>query len=74
MTPKTAERQHIVRERVFIPSQLDEVMFVLRETRATGTLTVSFNQGGVGTVRFVETQKLEIVLDTPAVAVADSHS
>ena len=74
MTPKTAERQHIVRERDFIPSQLDEVMFVLRETRATGTLTVSFNQGGVGTVRFVETQRVQISLDTRLAADAESHS
>lgn len=74
MTPKTAERQHIVRERVFLPSQLDEVMFVLHETRATGTLTVSFHQGGVGTVRFTETQRVTISLDKHAAITADSHS
>ena len=68
------ERHHVVRERTYRPSQLAEVMQSLHESHATGTLSIDIHEGGVGSVRFTETQKLAIVLDRRPPLDADSHS
>ncbi len=71
------ERHHVVRERIYPPSQLAEVMQHLHESRATGTLSIDVREGGIGSVRFTETQKLPSIpnsLDNAATVTADSHT
>lgn len=56
-TPAAAEQQHIVRERLFLITP-EDVLELLSATRATGTLVIDLNQGGVGSIRFTERKKI----------------
>ena len=52
-----SESHHLVRERRFdARTPLDDIARTLRESRATGTLTVDLAQGGVASVTFRERQ------------------
>ena len=53
------ETHHLHRERAFSPSaNINEILRNLRETHATGTLSVDINEGGVGSIRFSERKKV----------------
>lgn len=58
-----SESHHLVRERQFPNENIAEIIRSLRESSATGTLSIDFANGGVGTIRFSERKK--ITLDTP---------
>jgi len=49
----------VVRERTFSPDDFQRLMQMLLEERATGTVLLDLNQGGVRNVRFREEQRLE---------------
>ena len=49
----------MVRERTFSPDDFQRLMQMLLEERATGTVLLDLNQGGVRNVRFREEQRLE---------------
>jgi hypothetical protein len=54
-----SESHHIVHDRVFPASRdLNFIEQILRESGATGTLSVDFSSGGVGTIRFSERKKI----------------
>lgn len=54
-----SESHHIVRERQFSPATpLDEIRRTLHDSRATGTLSIDFSDGGIGTIRFSERKKI----------------
>lgn len=55
------ETTTVTREQHF-PSAVDIVhlMRELRRRRATGKLCVDYNQGGIGSVRFSESQQLDL--------------
>lgn len=54
------ESHRLVRERRFSPSEV-HIPDILRELHATGTLCIDISQGGVGSVRFVEEQRLDVI-------------
>lgn len=57
--PHISESSHIVRDRVFPTSRdLNFIEQILRESSATGTLSIDFANGGVGTIRFSERKKV----------------
>lgn len=53
------ENNHIIRERIFQPHQLEHVMQELHESRATGTLMLDITQGGLCCIRFREEKKIQ---------------
>lgn len=54
-----ADTHHVVRERRFSPrTPLDLILDMLASSGATGTLHIDFNQGGIGTARFEERQRI----------------
>lgn len=55
-TPLT-ENNHHVRERIYEPSELERVMQMIHESRATGTLMLDISQGGLRNIRFHEVLK-----------------
>ena len=58
-TPAASESHHLVRERSFPPSSsIDTIIRTLRSERVSGTLTIDFSQGGVGSVTFREKKKI----------------
>jgi hypothetical protein len=57
ITPKQ-ENNHVVRERIFQPHQLNHVMQEIHESRATGVLMLDINQGGLCAIRFLEEKKI----------------
>jgi hypothetical protein len=57
ITPEQ-EHNHVIRERIFQPHQLEHVMQELHESRATGTLMLDISQGGLCTIRFREEKKI----------------
>ncbi len=52
------EHNHVVRERVFLPAEFERVMLMLHESRATGTVMLDINQGGLCLIRFREEKKV----------------
>lgn len=57
--PFASESHTLVRERSFpSSSSIDSIVRTLRSERVTGTLTVDFNQGGIGSVTFREKKKI----------------
>jgi hypothetical protein len=48
----------VVRERTFSPDDFQRLMLLLQEERATGTVLLDLNCGGVRNVRFREEQKI----------------
>jgi hypothetical protein len=57
--PHASESHHLIRERSFsASSSIDSLIRTLRSERVTGTLTIDFNQGGIGSVTFKEKKKI----------------
>ena len=56
LLPHTDER--IVRERVYPPTELERVLLLMHESRATGTLMLDISQGALNSIRFREERKL----------------
>jgi hypothetical protein len=52
------ESHRIVRERAFVPSTLPRLLVALHDERATGTLVVEWNQGGIRAVHFREERRV----------------
>jgi hypothetical protein len=48
----------LLRDYRFPPREVDTVIAILRDARATGELVVSFSQGGVCFVRFRQEEKI----------------
>ena len=67
---------HLTCERRFDPATpLDYIAAMLRELHSTGTLTVDFSSGGVGSVTFRERQRLTLdVSAAPASTCAKDSS
>jgi hypothetical protein len=59
------EKNHVVRERVFPPSEFERVMMMVSESRLTGTIMLDCAQGGVCNIRVVEEQKVTFPKDSP---------
>jgi len=57
LTPAN-EKQLLVRERLFIPAELEKVLLLIHEERFTGTVTLDCSQGGLCAIRMSEQQKL----------------
>lgn len=56
-----SESHHIVRDRVFPASRdLNFIERILRESSATGTLSIDFSNGGIGSIRFSERKKIDL--------------
>jgi hypothetical protein len=56
----TPEREHngAWKERVFLPTQLENVLLLMHESRATGTLMLDISQGSLNSIRFREEHKI----------------
>jgi hypothetical protein len=53
------ESHALVRDRTFpAAAPLDEIVSMLRDSDATGTLSVDFNEGGIGSIRFSERKRV----------------
>jgi hypothetical protein len=51
---------HVVRERRFSSrAELEGIVQQLRDSNATGTLSVHFSQGGIGDITFQERQRIK---------------
>lgn len=64
MNAVVADNTKVVRERRFYVDRSDECVFralaqLVREG-VTGTLHIDFNQGGVGSIRFQEEQRITL--------------
>jgi len=57
LTPSN-EKQLLVRERLFLPSEFEKVMLLVQEERFTGTVTLDCSQGGLCAIRMLEQQKI----------------
>lgn len=55
----TIQRTSILRERTFPLARILEVLDILRDERATGTLVIDMVHGGISNIRLREEQKLE---------------
>jgi hypothetical protein len=54
-----SESHRLVRERSFTPkSSIETIIEILKESHATGQLMIDMNQGGIGSIRFREEQKV----------------
>ena len=54
-----SESHHLIRERNFsASSSLDEIKTILRNSHSTGTLSIDFADGGVGSIQFSERKKV----------------
>ena len=59
-TNHISESHRLVRERSFQPKgSIENIIEVLRESHATGQLVIDMNQGGIGSIRFREEQKVK---------------
>lgn len=57
---QVSDSHRLVRERIFPAStSIASILVELRESRATGTLFVDINIGGVGMIRFREEQRVD---------------
>jgi hypothetical protein len=52
------ERYYVVRERIFLPTELERALLVIHEERLTGTLLLDVSQGALNSVRFREEKKV----------------
>jgi hypothetical protein len=60
-TQHVSESHHLIRERTFPPTtNINEILRVLRDAHAIGTLSIDVVQGGVGSIRFHEKHKLTL--------------
>ena len=57
LTPSN-EKQLLVRERIFPPSDFEKVLLLVQEERFTGTITLDCTQGGLCNIRMSEQQKI----------------
>jgi len=57
LTPSN-EKQLLVRERLFPPSEFEKVLLLIHEERFTGTVTLDCSQGGLCSIRMLEEQKI----------------
>jgi hypothetical protein len=57
VTPEK-DAQHLVRERVFVATELEKVLLLIHEERFTGTVSLDCNQGGLCAIRMQERQKV----------------
>lgn len=48
----------LLHDYTFPTREIDTVLAILHEARATGQLTVDFSQGGIGRVRFRQEEKI----------------
>jgi hypothetical protein len=55
----TNETHRLVRERCFLPSELERVLLLVHEERFTGTVTLDCSQGSLNMIRMNEQQKLK---------------
>jgi hypothetical protein len=57
ITPEK-DAQHLVRERVFVATELEKVLLLIHEERFTGVVSLDCNQGGLCAIRMQERQKV----------------
>ena len=59
-TRHIAESHRLVRERTFpIHNNLLDILEALKSSHSTGQLLIDMNQGGIGSIRFREEQKVK---------------